>query len=268
MKTKTTLLCLIILLLVQCTTKITQEKPPLAQVKHVEDVYFGKEISDPYRYMEDLQDSVVQNWFKSQADYSRSVLNNIQGRQSLINKMRDFDERKSSKISYLNITENDRYFYLKTTPEDETGIMYYREGYEGEEVFLYDPQAFSTDTTQKYVISGLEPSDDGSKVAFEIAPSGSESSILLTMDIDNKKLYPEKIDRCWWAATSWLPDGSGYFVFDTWQESVIGYRDMVQYKLHRGEPYYDFLNRIGYASDPKYDYKVKWIVKELLKREL
>tara|TARA_R110000782_G_scaffold193411_4_gene282972 strand:+ start:240 stop:641 length:402 start_codon:yes stop_codon:yes gene_type:complete len=64
------------------------------------------------------------------------------------------------------------------------------------------------------------------------------------------------------------PDGTGYFKFNTWQESVIGYRDMIQYKLHRGEGYYKFLNRIGYASDPKYEYKVRWIVKRLLNKEL
>ncbi len=64
------------------------------------------------------------------------------------------------------------------------------------------------------------------------------------------------------------PDGSGYFKFDTWQESVTGYRDMVQYKLRRDEGYYDFLKRIGYASDPKYEDKVRWIVKRLINKNL
>ncbi|MCK4797926.1 MAG: S9 family peptidase, partial [Spirochaetes bacterium] len=54
------------------------------------------------------------------------------------------------------------------------------------------------------------PSDNGSKIAFEIAPSGSESSILLTMGVKNKKLYAEQIDRCWFASPSWLPDGNAY----------------------------------------------------------
>ena len=75
--------------------------------------------------MENLQDPYVKNWFKSQADYSRSVLNSIPGRQSLIDKMREFDEKKSTRVSNLNITGNDQYFYLKTTPEDETGKLFY-----------------------------------------------------------------------------------------------------------------------------------------------
>jgi len=224
MKTRTILFCLGILLMVLYATGKAQEKPVPAKVQPVEEEYFGKTITDPYRYMESLQDPEVKNWFESQADYSRSVLNNILGRQSLIDKMREFDKRKSSKISYLRITDNDRYFYLKTTPEDETGKLFYRDGYEGKEIFLYDPQAFSPDTTQKYVISDLSPSDDGSKVAFEIALDGSESSILLTMDVKNKKLYPEQIDRCWFASPSWLPDGGGY-LYNRLQSSDVHNKD-------------------------------------------
>ena len=56
MKVKIMLLSLLVFLLAQCTSKKTQEKPPLAQVKPVEELYFAKAISDPYRYMENLQD--------------------------------------------------------------------------------------------------------------------------------------------------------------------------------------------------------------------
>jgi len=212
MKTKITLFSLVVLFLASCTTmeKKEEKKPPVAPVNVVEEIYFGKTVADPYRYMENLQDPAVQDWFKAQADYSRGILNSIPGRQSLIDDMRDFDSRTSSQISRLNITDNNLFFYLKTTPEDETGKLYYREGYEGAETLLYDPLTFSSDTSRKYVISAISPSDDGSKVAFEIAEGGSESSILLTMDVKSKELFPEQIDRCWFASPSWLPDGESF----------------------------------------------------------
>ena len=90
MKIKIMLLSLSTILIVQCTTRKTIERPPLAQIEPVEDVYFGKKISDPYRHMENLQDSVVQKWFKSQAAYARTILHSISGRQYLIDKMHDF----------------------------------------------------------------------------------------------------------------------------------------------------------------------------------
>lgn len=50
-----------------------------------------------------------------------------------------------------------------------------------------------------------------------------------------------------------------YFEFNHWAESIKGYLTMVQYKLKKGEDYYKFLKRIGYASDSKYISKLNLI---------
>ncbi|MGB8492157.1 MAG: prolyl oligopeptidase family serine peptidase [Bacteroidales bacterium] len=220
MKTKTFLVFLTMVIMVSCTMDKTKMKPPLAEIKPIEDVYFGVKITDPYRYMENLKDPTVQKWLKEQSDYARTVLNSIPGRQKLIDKMFDFDKRRSSQITNLIITDNDRYFYLKTTPADETGKLFYRNGFEGKESLLFDPAKYSTDTTQKYVISSVSPSIDGSIVAFDIAPNGSESSVLCIMNVKNLKLYPEKIDRCWGASPSWLQDNKS-FLFNRLQSSDV-----------------------------------------------
>ncbi len=52
------------------------------------------------------------------------------------------------------------------------------------------------------------------------------------------------------------PSDGSYYTFNTWQESVIAYRDDVQYKYKSGD-YYAFLSRIGYAEDRRYVQKVK-----------
>ena len=161
---------------------------------------------------------------KAQADYSRAILNSIPGRQALVDKMRKFDGRKSSKISYVIITDNDRYFYLKTTPADKTGKLFYRDGYEGKETLLYDPETYISDTTKKFVISSISASIDGSKVAFDIAPNGSESSEMMIMDVESRKIYPEIIDRCWGASPSWLPDGNS-FLYNRLQCVVVHDKD-------------------------------------------
>ena len=186
--------------------------------------YFGTKVSDPYRYLENLQDTAVVQWMKAQADYSRAILYNIPGRQALIDKMKEFDSRKSSRISYVIITDNDRYFYLKTTPADETGKLFYRDGYEGAETLLYDPETYSSDTSKKFVISSISASIDGLKVAFDIAPNGSESSEMMIMNVENRNLYPEIIDRCWGASPSWLPDGSS-FLYNRLQSADVHNKD-------------------------------------------
>ena len=210
MRTKSLLILLVTLLLANCSSIGKREKPPLAQVKPVEDTYFGTKVTDSYRYMENLKDTTVQIWFKLQADYARAIINSIPVRQALIDKIVEFDGRRSSRISLLRVTDNDRYFYLKETPDDESGKLFYRNGFAEDEVLLLDPEKYSSDTTQKFVINSLAPSFDGSKVAFKIAPNGSESGEILIMDVKNQKLYPEKIDKCWLGSPSWLSDGSSF----------------------------------------------------------
>ena len=48
--------------------------PPVAQVRPVTDTYFGTEVVDNYRYLENLDDPEVQAWMKAQAHYTRATL--------------------------------------------------------------------------------------------------------------------------------------------------------------------------------------------------
>ena len=60
-----------------------------------------------------------------------------------------------------------------------------------------------------------------------------------------------------------LRHSKGYYSFDHWEESVIAYRDKVQYKHRNGEDYYAFLKRIGYSTSRDYVRKVRELVYQL-----
>ncbi len=203
-------LFLIGLIFIGCTSNKLQ-KPPLAPREEIVDTYFGVNLTDPYRNMENLKDINVINWMKEQSDYTRKVINSITGRQQLLDKMEEFDNRRTEKVYNLKVTENDYHFYLKRTPDDETGKLYYRNGYEGVETLLLDPENYKDDTLN-YIINYIYPTDDGSKIALEISPNGSENADLLIMDVATKEFYPEIIDRIWFAEVSWLP-GNEKFLY-------------------------------------------------------
>lgn len=57
-----------------------------------------------------------------------------------------------------------------------------------------------------------------------------------------------------------------YHKFNHWEESIIAYKNWIQYRYKPPEDYYVFLQRINYATDPTYISKVKQIVNKNGKR--
>ena len=163
-------------------------KPEEAKPKPVVDEYHGVKLEDPYRYMEDLNDPEVINWMKANTQYAESILNAIPGKQEMIKKMEEMDSRTASRIGNLSITDNDVYYYLKTRPEDQTGRLFFRKGYEGEESLLLDPEKYKPDSEQTYTISSVTPDRLGNRVAVILAPDGSENGELLILDQSGKQI--------------------------------------------------------------------------------
>jgi prolyl oligopeptidase len=191
------------------TVSAAEPLPPAPESPIVER-YYGVNVPDPFQPLENLDDPQVMQWVTSQSAHARSVLESIPGRRELLSRMREFDRRRTSKVYSLTITDNDRYFYLKETPGDETGKLYYRDGFEGGETLLFDPAAYSRKMGRNYVITNVSASDRGAKVVISISANGSENSILLIMDVLSKQLFPEQIDRCRFASPSWLPDENAF----------------------------------------------------------
>ncbi|MEL4455696.1 prolyl oligopeptidase family serine peptidase [Lutimonas vermicola] len=199
---------LLLLLLTPCFGVLAQNQP-VAPVKIVVDEYFGQKIEDPYQYLEDMNDEKVIEWFKGQGDYTAHTMKNVNGREALISKFKELDQRRSSRVYNLNITENDFYFYLKTTPEDETGKLFMRKGYEGQETLLFDPSSYNKEEGKQYTVGSISPNRDGSLLSFAIAPNGSESSTILVMDMKTNKLLSEAISSSMGGA-AWQKDNKSF----------------------------------------------------------
>ena len=94
----------------------TAQAPPAAPRRVVVDEYFGNKIEDPYRYMEDLKSTEVQNWFKAQNDYTRSVLARIPGRDALFNRIKQLDEGATARIFDIRIVPGAGSFIRSGSP--------------------------------------------------------------------------------------------------------------------------------------------------------
>jgi prolyl oligopeptidase len=179
---------------------------PMSPRKPVTDVYFGMQVTDNYRWLEDTKDTVVKTWFKAQADYTNTLLNKIPGRDSLIKTFETYNLLKPYNISDV-VKKGGRYFYKKTLPAENVGRLYYRIGEHGKEILLYNPLPVGG---KPYSINYFLPSEDGKKIAFGTSVSGSETSTIYIMNVDTRKLYPEKIFPSWFGVSGWTPDGKGF----------------------------------------------------------
>lgn len=184
-----------------------------APSKPIIDEYFGVKIIDEYRNLENLKDSVTLKWMKSQTDYANSILRNIRNRQFYIDKRLDLDKRKSFSTSNISITRNGIYFYLKKKPEESNYKLYTRNGFDGNEYDIFNPQTYKPENKKNYQINYINPNYDGSKIAIALTEGGKEISEMVIYDVKNKKLLPNVITNCWpsdGGGISWLPDNKSF----------------------------------------------------------
>jgi len=182
-------------------------QPPETKKIAVTDTYFGIQVTDNYRWLEDMNNKEVQDWFKAQHDYTNTWLDKISGRDALFEDFKKLNALKPANINSLTRKAN-RYFYKKTLPSENVGKLYYRDGKSGREILLYDPLANSNGKV--YSINYFVPSEDGKKMAVGIAEGGAEVATIYIMNVDSKKMYPEKIYPSWFGVSGWTPDNKGF----------------------------------------------------------
>ena len=152
------------------------QSPPVAPVRPVLDDYHGTKVSDPYRYLENVDNPSVQSWFKAQNDYTRAVLAAIPGRSRLLARIEELD-RSVPRVFALRLPQ-DLYLVMKLLPGEDVMKLYKRKGLGGEDVLLVDPEritlAGASQGKGKNTIWGIAASDDSRYLAVGIIPGGSE----------------------------------------------------------------------------------------------
>ncbi|MDR4893954.1 MULTISPECIES: prolyl oligopeptidase family serine peptidase [unclassified Chryseobacterium] len=190
------------------------QKNNAAPSKPITENYFGTKIIDEYRNLEDLQNPSTTNWMQSQTNYTNSILNQIPKKNYYLEKRLEFDRRQGYSISDLKITNNDKYFYLKKNGDEKIAKLYYREGFLGKEILLYDPVMYKEkDGNHSFVINYISPSWDASKIAVSMSEKGKEVSEVIIMDVKTKYVHPEIITNsapATFDGIKWTDDNTGF----------------------------------------------------------
>ncbi|TEB41628.1 hypothetical protein D0809_24540, partial [Flavobacterium circumlabens] len=161
-----------------------------------EDSRSNTKIMDNFQYLENLQNDTVQKWFKDHNNRARYVLDNISGRNELVEKFIEFEKRKSFSVALLTISENNSFYYLKRSLTDKSDKLYLKETGK-EEVLLFDAADYKKETGNIYTISYLKPSWNATKIALSFTKNGEEIAEIAFLDLKTKKLLPTIISNCW-----------------------------------------------------------------------
>jgi prolyl oligopeptidase len=182
--------------------------PPDTPVREVKETFFGTEVSDPYRWLEDLKSPEVASWMHAQNDYTRAALERIPNREKLQKRIAELDD-SGVRVSGLQ-SFGGRLFYLKQATGEDNRRLYVRDGALGAERLLLDPQTRTANGVH-YSIDYFQASPDGKLVAVGISPGGSENSVLHVLDASDGKEVGPSIDRAQFGAVYWLPDNHSFF---------------------------------------------------------
>lgn len=237
----------------QCK-KLEHTPVNFAPVKKVIDTLYGQKIEDPYRYMENLNDTTVIKWFKSQNNYSNRIIKNISGYEKLKEKITNLKKSTPFTISKYKVTNNDSYFYLKQNSDEDNPSLYYRKGFLGKEKKIFTPK-------ENYLINYIQPSWDGLKIAIGITKNDKEFSNLIVIEVASKKIlkgiannsFPNSL-----GGVDWLPDNTGFIytyipIIDSRSKGYLHNSQAVIYKINEGDtPLKDIFSK---KNNPKINFK-------------
>lgn len=184
------------------TMKITY--PETKKVDTV-DTYFGANVPDPYRWLEDDRSDETAAWVKAQNKMTFNYLDQIPYRTAL-------KERLSELWNYEKIGSpfkegNYEYFYKNNGLQNQ--YVVYRKKEDGtEEVFL-DPNTFSKEGTTS--LGSLSFSKDGSIAAYSISEGGSDWRKIIIMNAETKEIVEDTLVDVKFSGISWKGNEGFYY---------------------------------------------------------
>ncbi len=207
---KTIISLLIVVMIISCKKENKERKNivvnyPETKIVDTLDTYFGMEIKDPYRWLEDDRSPETETWVKAQNKSTYSYLDHIPYRKKL-------KERLSSLWNYEKISapfvEGDYTYFYKNDGLQNQYVIHRKKGNSQSEVFL-DPNTFSEDGTIS--LDAASFSKDGSILAYSISEGGSDWRKILVMNTETKEVIEDPLIDIKFTQISWYKNDGFYY---------------------------------------------------------
>jgi prolyl oligopeptidase len=170
------------------------------------DLYFGEEIKDPYRWLEDDRSSETTDWVKRQNEVTFSYLDKIPYRDKI-------KQRLETLYNYERLSapskEGDHYYYYKNDGLQNHSVLYRKKELDGTpEVFL-DPNRFSEDGTTG--LAGISFTKDGTLATYLITEGGSDWRKAIVIRAADKAIVEDTLRDIKFSGIAWKGNDGFYY---------------------------------------------------------
>ncbi|AQX04299.1 prolyl oligopeptidase family serine peptidase [Elizabethkingia meningoseptica] len=189
--------------------------PETKKVSHT-DTYFGTQVSDPYRWLEDDRAEDTKAWVQQEVKFTQDYLAQIPFRDQLKKQLMDIWNYEKISAPF----KKGKYTYFSKNDGLQAQSVLYRKDAAGKtEVFL-DPNKFSEKGTTS--LASVSFNKKGTLVAYSISEGGSDWNKIIILDAETKKQLDETLLDVKFSGISWLGDeGFFYSSYDKPKEGSV-----------------------------------------------
>ncbi|MBN2486887.1 MAG: S9 family peptidase [Bacteroidales bacterium] len=172
----------------------------------VTDNFFGVNVADPYRWLEDDNSEKTLEWVKAQNEVTFGYLKQIPFRETIRARLDTIANFQRYQVPFK---KNNKIYYFKNTGLQNQSVLYETESISEEGKVFLDPNTFSADGTTS--IGSLAFSEDGDYLAYTISEGGSDWQKIVVMETADKKPLNDTINDVKFTSIAWDKNMGFYY---------------------------------------------------------
>ncbi|GAC1576561.1 MAG: prolyl oligopeptidase family serine peptidase [Candidatus Elarobacter sp.] len=172
----------------------------------VTDTYFGTTVSDPYRWLEDVDSAQTTTWVKAEGDLTRSYLDAIPQRAAIRGAYRKLLNYQKLSAPYH---QGPWWFFSRNSGLQNQSVLYVRRGEHGAPRVLLDPNTLAADGT--VALAGSALTHDGSLMAYATQSSGADWQTWHVKNVATGRDLPDAIAWSKFSGASWIGNTGFYY---------------------------------------------------------
>lgn len=203
-------------LLMACNAKEEMSRPeyPASHKSGQVDNYFGLDVADPYRWLENDTSSETKAWVNAQNKVTFTYLEQIPFRSRIRKRL---DELVNYRRQGLPVRAGGYYFFTANSGLQNQDVIYRSEGIDGKSEVFIDPNFFAEDGTVTFSIAGI--SEDEKYITMAMSEGGSDWRKLITYNVASGQSTGDTLKWVKFSGAAWSGNG---FYYSRYPEPVKG----------------------------------------------